>query len=334
MRRTFSGAASLLGRMTWVPCRKTVPMRLDLQEILPDTVLFVAVARAQSFSRAAKTLRMPVATVSRRVASLEKRLGVSLFHRTTRQVALTSTGARYLAHAQLIIDAAEAAHADLVGDAESPRGTLRISTTQDFALTYLWPVLRSFSTRYPEVSFNIDFSSRIVDLIAEGFDVAIRLGPLPDSQLHARRLGVGSLGLYAAPAYLAKAGMPSRPSELSAHDCIRIHGEPDKASRWTLSCGTDVEVVEVKGRFVATGMRFLVELAAAGAGIALLDDTIAQEAATSGLLRRVLPCWQPAPVPVHALTPSKLLPARTRRFLECLREHLQLKESPPVDPLP
>ena len=299
-------------------------MRPDLPELLPNVVLFVAVARANNFSRAAKTLRMPVSTVSRRVADLESKLGVQLLHRTTRQVVLTPAGARYFEHAQLIVDAADAAHAELAGEAELPRGTLRISTTQDFAATYLWPVLREFAERYPDLSFELDFAARAADLLAEGFDLAIRMGPLPDSQLQARKLGVASQSLYAAPAYLKRAGAPETPAALSAHECIRIHGAADRVSRLSLARGTDVETVEVKGRFVANAMRFLVELAKSGVGIALIDDVIAQEAVAAGALVRVLPAWSPAPVPIHALTPSKLLPSRTRLLLDCLRDHLNL----------
>lgn len=121
--------------------------------------------------------------------------------------------------------------------------------------------------RYPDVAFELDLSARPVDLLAEGFDVAIRLGPLPDSQLQARKLGVGSQSLYAAPAYLERAGSPESPASLSAHECIRIHGAADRGSRWSFTRGADVETVEVKGRFVASGMKFLVELATSGIGI-------------------------------------------------------------------
>ena len=302
----------------------TCAMRPDLPEILPDIALFVAVARAKSFSRAAKTLRMPVSTVSRRVANLERKLGVQLLHRTTRQVVLTPAGARYFERAQLFVDAAEAAHAELAGEAERPRGTLRISTTQDFALTYLWPVLTEFAARHPDVSFELDFSARQVDLLAEGFDLAIRIGPLPDSQLQATKLGVSSQSLYAAPTYLKRAGVPRSPAALGAHDCLRIQGATGRASRWSLTRADEVETVEVVGRFVASGMRFRVELAKSGAGIALIDDVIAEDAVAAGALARVLPEWSPPPVPIHALTPSKLLPSRTRLLLDCLRDHLNV----------
>jgi|GEM_PF-4034848 len=156
-------------------------MRPDLFELLPDVVLFVAVARARSFSRAAKALAMPVSTLSRRIAEFESKLGVQILVRSTRQVDLTETGTRYLESCQLVIEAAEAAQAMLLGETEHPRGRLRVSATQDFALAYLTPIFGEFGSRYPESSFELDLTTRSVDLIGEGFDVAIRMGALPDS---------------------------------------------------------------------------------------------------------------------------------------------------------
>lgn len=304
-------------------------MRPDLPDLLPHAALFVVVAREQSFSRAAKAMRLPVSTLSRRIAELEAKLGVQLLHRTTRQVVLTPAGARYFEHIQGIVEAAESAHAELAGEVSAPRGVLRISTTQDFALAYLGPALADYSARYPEVSFELDFSARAVDLLAEGFDLAIRLGALPDSQLQSKKLGFSAQSLYAAPAYLARVPPPQRPADLAALECVRIHGAAGRPSRWSLVRGREeAEVVEVQGRFIAGGMRFLVELAKAGMGVALLDDVIAREAVASGALERVLPAWSAAPAPIHALTPSKLLPSRTRLFLDCLQEHFKAHAAP------
>ena len=180
-------------------------MKPELLEVLPDMVLFVAVAKAESFTRAARALAMPVSTVSRRLGEMETRLGVQLLTRTTRQVVLTDIGAIYFERCRAIVDAAEAAQAELQGQSAVPRGRLRISATADFALTYLTPVFEEFATRFPEVSFELDLTPRSVDLVAENFDVAIRMGQLPDSQLVARKLGASARGLYASPAYLAQA---------------------------------------------------------------------------------------------------------------------------------
>ena len=309
-------------------------MRSDLVELLPDVVLFVAVARATSFSRAAKTMGMPVSTVSRRVADFERKLGVQLLVRSTRQVALTDAGARYFERCQLVVDAAEVAQTELRGEAEHPRGNLRVSATQDFALTYLTPIFGAFAARYPDVSFDLDLTTRSVDLIGERFDVAIRMGVLPDSQLIARKLGSAPVALYAAPAYVKRAGAPKAPRDLVAHDCLRILGSPGARTEWTLSRRTDVEVVSVKGRIVANGMRFLLELATLGLGIAVIDVALAREAVQAGRLVRILPEWNAPPVPVHALTSSRLLLSRARLFLDCLSDHLRVGETGEDEPAP
>jgi len=298
-------------------------MNSELFTLLPDIVLFVAVARAKSFSRAAKAIRMPVSTLSRRVADFESKLGVQLLVRSTRQVELTESGARYFERCQLVIDAAESAQAELHGAAEHPRGNLRVSVTQDFALIHLTPVFATFAMHYPEISFDLDLTARSVDLIAEGFDVAIRMGTLRDSQLFARKLGHSTMGLYAAPSYVKRTPAIEAPSDLASHECLRILGSTAGPSPWTLSRGAQVETVEVQGRFVANGMRFLLELATMGLGVAVLDVALGNPAVDDGRLMRVLPAWSPPPVAVHAITPSKLLPSRTKTFLDGLSEHLR-----------
>lgn len=306
-----------------------VAVRPDLFDLLPDVVLFVAVARAKNFSRAARGLGMPVSTVSRRIADFEAKLGVQLLLRSTRQVELTDTGERYFARCQVLIETAEAAHAELHSATEPPRGKLRVSTTQDFALTYLTEPLADFLLRHPHISIELDLTPRSVDLIGDGVDVAIRMGALPDSQLYARRLGSAPQGLYAAPAYLARAGVPQAPGDLAGHECLRIRGAVDGETRWSLSQGEQHEVVSMRGRVVANGMRFLRELTLLGLGIAALDEVIARAAVAAGSLVRVLPLWGLPPVPVHALTPSKVLPVRTRVLLEHLGDHLPLTQPHP-----
>ena len=297
-------------------------MKPELFGLLPDMALFVAVANAMSFSRAARALAMPVSTVSRRMADLEKRIGVPLLVRTTRQVVLTDAGAAYVARCRTIVEAAEAAHAELRGHAETPRGRLRVSATADFALTYLTPVFVEYAQRFPDVSFELDLTPRPVDLVAESVDVAIRMGNLPDSPLVARRLGAPARGLYAAPTYLARAGKPKRPAELSAHACIRLLVAQDVEQTWTLLRGSTLREVPVAGRFVANNVRFLRELATCGLGIVALDIALAQPEIDRGRLVRILPEWSPPAVPVHALTAGRLWPRKTTLLLDTLSQHL------------
>jgi DNA-binding transcriptional LysR family regulator len=307
-------------------------MEPDLRELLPDSVLFVAVARAKSFSRAAKTLEMSVSTLSRRILDFEAKLGAQLLLRSTRRVELTEIGRRYYDRCKLVMEAAQEAHAELRGAIEDAKGTLRISATQDFAVYYVKPVIEEVLTRYPKIAFELDLTTRPVDLIAEGFDIAIRLGPLPDSQLFARKLGAMTMGVYAAPAYLKRAKIPTTPSDLANHECLRHRGHVHGASPWTLMRGTEVVVVDVKGRVVVNAMRFLFELAADGHGVVLLNEAIAADAVREGRLVRILSEWNTGLDQVHALTPSKLLPSRTRLFLDSLSDHLRVpsRAEPPA----
>lgn len=298
-------------------------MSVDLALLLPDLPLFVAVARTRSFSRAARALRMPVSTLSRRITDYEKKLGVPLLIRTTRKVELTEVGQRYLDRCRVVLESAELAQAELIEQSDEPRGVLRISATQDFASLHLRPVLADFMTRFPELSFELDLTARRVDLIDEGVDIAIRMGRLPDSQLLSRKLGAMPTALYASPTYLDRAGQPKRPADLSRHQCLRILGGTGTPTRWSFTRTNRTESVEVRGRIVVNSMRVLLELAHEGLGIALLDETAGREAESSGELVRVLPDWKAPLVPVHALMPSRHLEPKVRRFLDALSARLQ-----------
>ncbi len=294
-------------------------------DLLRDMAVFVAVARAKSFSRAAPALGMPVSSVSRRVSELEGRLGVPLFTRTTRQVQLTEAGAEYFERCRSILDAAEIAHEGLRGHADKPRGHLRVSVTPDFAMVFLTPLFAEFARRYPDISFDFDLSPRWVDLVGEGFDVAIRIGALPEtSTLTVRKLVSVETSVYAADAYLARAGEPREPADLEEHDCIRILRPHDTKAVWRLTRGSDELAVTVKGRFATNNPRLMLRLAVLGMGVAVVDDFMARTDLESGALRRLLPEWRVPPVPIYAITPSRRLPAKTRLFLDCLVAHLDV----------
>lgn len=303
-------------------------MSPDLVELLPEIALFVAVANAKSFSRGARALGMPVSTVSRRIGALERRIGLQLLVRSPRAVALTSVGVLYLERCRTIVEAAETAHAELSDHITRPHGVLRVSTTPDFTLTFLTPLFAEFAARYPEIAFEFDLSPRHVDLVAENFDVAIRIGELADSQLTVRRLGVLEGGLYAAPSYVDRHGPLTGPADLERCECIRAGAARARQATWDLVRGRSRVAVPIHGRFVANNLRFVLELAALGVGIAMVDNAMARSSVAAGTLVRVLPDWSPPPVVVHALTPSRLVPAKTRLFLDCLSDHLALGHAP------
>lgn len=280
--------------------------------------LFVEVVRTKSFSRAAEALDVPISSLSRRIAELEKAVGLRLLNRTTRKVELTEAGAAYFNRCQSIVDTARVAHEDLSEMVTLPRGHLRISTSGDFAVLYLAPLLVEFRARYPDISFEIDTSQRVVDLLAEHFDVALRVGVVAESALIAQRLAMLPVQLYAAPGFLATlAASPQVPGDLQTCSCIRFGVMPDSAT-WSLLRGGECANVPVSGAYTVTSIGLVRQLALLGVGIGVMDAAMVAEDIQAGRLVRVLPDWELKPLPVHALTASRLLPAKTRMFIDFL----------------
>ena len=290
---------------------------------LDTLALFVEVARAGSFSAAARRLGLPQSTISRRIGALEAALGLQLLARTTRRVELTEAGQTYFQRAQGIADEAARLHAEMGGLRQRPSGVLRVSMPAEFARAWLAPRLPEFVRRYPDITLHLDASPRRVDLIGEPFDVAIRAGALPDSGLFARVLMRVPRCLYAAPAWLQAHGAPRTPADVPPETCLHLGGE----THWLLESDAGQRVrVPLAGRITATDPGLLQALTAQGMGIALLPAMFAASGATAHL-RPVLPGWHAAPVPICALTATRLLPARVRCFLDFLREAAQGKES-------
>lgn len=290
--------------------------------LLNDMALFVEVARTMSFRRAAEALGMPNSTLSRRVSALEKAIGLRLLHRTTRKLELTEAGQLYYERSQRIVQEARLAHEQLGELLAQPSGVLRASLPVDFASTYLAPLIAEFARAHPGINFEFDLTPRRVDLVSEPFDVAIRMGESQDSNLIARQLASLATHLYASPGYLARAGEPLQPAELSSHECLGFKGS--KATVWRLSRtdGSETVDVEVSGRFQLNSVGMMRRLATLDLGLVVLADALAADDVTAGRLRRVLPDWQGPRTPVYAITETRLLPAKTQRFIEFLRERL------------
>lgn len=291
-------------------------------ELLRDMALFVQVADMKSFSRAAEALGMAASSLSRRIGALEQGIGARLLNRSTRRLELTPAGEQYLSRCRRVIDEARLAHEDLRGDAQTPRGLLRVSMPPDVGLVTLCPLLEDFTRRYPEIRFALDLSPVMVDLVAGNVDVAIRAGELADSGLVARRLATFARGLYAAPAYLARAGTPAAPADLARHECI-LGAAGGTGQRYLLTRRGRRAHVVAQGRFFTNNGGMMRELAVAGHGIAVLPEDLARAPLRQGLLRRVLPEWEAPRQVISALTPSRLLPVRTRVFLDYLAERLK-----------
>lgn len=287
-------------------------------ELLNDMALFVEVASTLSFRRAADATGVPNSTLSRRIGALEKAIGLRLLHRTTRKVELTEAGQLYYQRCRRIVDEARLAHEQLGELLAQPSGVLRASLPVDFATIHLAPLIAEFARRHPGITFDFDLTPRRVDLVSEPFDVAIRMGELADSNLVARLLARLPVGVYASPRYLAISGEPAHASDLAQHECL---GFP-KVGRWMLRRGDDAVEVEVGGRFQINSVGMLRRLATLDLGVVLLSDEIAADDVAAGRLRRILPAWHGPATPVYALTETRLLPAKTQRFIEFLQARL------------
>jgi DNA-binding transcriptional LysR family regulator len=289
-----------------------------------DLLIFARVADAGSFSRAAERMGLPKSSVSRRITLLEEKLGERLMLRTTRRLALTEFGLQLLAHARQVADEVDAAAALAQHRQERPSGRLRVTMPGDFANVLLVDMLPAFAARYPAVSLDLDLSPRRVDLLAENFDVAIRMGQLPDDTLlAARRVAVFSNSLYAAPSYLARHGEPASPEELAGHEALRLLGRDGEAAVWTLINGSERWEGVPPGRTTANSPELLMKFALAGAGIAAVPDYLAADNVRSGVLQRVLHDWNLPSHTAWAVFPGRrLMPAKTRAFIDMLEQAL------------
>jgi DNA-binding transcriptional LysR family regulator len=287
-------------------------------DLLNDMALFVEVVKAKGFRSAAEVLGMPNSTLSRRIGALEKAIGLRLLHRTTRKIELTEAGQIYFERCKRIVDEARLAHEQLGGMLAQPTGVLRASLPVDFAVTYLAPLIAEFASLYPGITFDFDLTPRRVDLVSEPFDVAIRIGESSDSQLIARPLASLTPHLYASPGYLRRAGIPRKPAELERHECLGIL----RPASWTLSDGKRSVAVQASGRFNLNSVSMIRRLATLDMGVLLMPEEIVADELASGKLQPILPEWRGAPTTVYAMTETRLLPAKTQRFIEFLRERL------------
>jgi DNA-binding transcriptional LysR family regulator len=290
---------------------------------LQDVIFFVEVARALSFSRASKTSGIPIATLSRRVALMEKRVGVRLFQRTTRRLALTDPGRRYLERCERIVQDAAAAQEALKEAAERLTGHLRLSMPVEFGLTMIAPIIDEFARLYPEITIEADLSPRPANFVDESVDVSIRLGEIKEPSLIVRRLGDAARLFYASPSYLARYGEPTHPRDLAEHDCI-LQSYMAQPGVWRLVSGKKSIDVNVHGRFSTNNVSMTLKFAEQGHGIAALSPPIARPAFDSGAVRQILVDWSLPPMPVHAVMTSRLVPARVRAFVDFLANRLRV----------
>lgn len=285
--------------------------------------LFVSVAEFGSFTKAAEREAITPGAASKQITALESRLQSRLFERTTRSVRLTDAGSALLDRVKPWLAEYEALEDGLAEDSAAPAGLLRVSAPVDFGAARLMAPIAEFMAQWPAVDVRLSLADRMIDLVDEGYDVAIRIGNLPDSALIARRLAPACLATVASPEYLAAAGAPKHPSDLAAHDVIIDRNKP---APQLLKFTRDAEEVEVKvrGRLTLNGARAAVEAAASGVGIACAPRYAAIDALEEGRVVAVLPDWQPDHRFLWAVFPSnRYLAHRVRLFVDFLAHHFQ-----------
>jgi DNA-binding transcriptional LysR family regulator len=285
---------------------------------LGKTALFVRVVQTGSFTAAAHALELPKSSVSRGVSGLEEELGVRLLHRTTRRLQLTSAGRAYFERAARALEELADAGAVAADMDKAPRGVIRVTAPVDLGTWVLAPVIANFVRLYPLIRIDLSLGSRTVDLVEEGFDLAVRAGRLRDSSLVARRLGPTDLSLFASPAYLKRKGNPRSVADLAKHDCILFRASSGSAT-WSFQGPAGVEHVEVSGPISVDDFVFVRQAALAGAGIAHLPRFHCSFEIERGRLVPLLPGYVTRLGALHLVYPSsRHLPHRVALF----RDHI------------
>jgi DNA-binding transcriptional LysR family regulator len=283
---------------------------------------FAAVYDAGTFSGAAQSLGVPRSTISRSVAALEDAVGAQLFHRTTRKVSTTLEGRALYDRTAPALTSLKTALTDLPRPHEEPTGVLKMTAPADLGRVLLAEAAARFAARFPKVTLELHLSNRVVDLVREGFDLALRISsrPLRDSNSIARKVGSIAMHLYAAPSYLARRGTPRTPEELVNHDVISLHDSGPQS----LTSAEHRTTVRVAGRIQVDDMLFIREVVRAGAGIATLPSFLAAAELAEGSLVRVLPKWATDSGTAFLVQPqAKNIPTRVSAFKELLLELLR-----------
>jgi DNA-binding transcriptional LysR family regulator len=278
--------------------------------------VFVAVVEAQGFSAASRKLAMPLATVSRKVSELEDQLRVQLLNRSTRKISLTDSGRQFYEACRRILDDLGEAERAASGEYSAPKGELILTAPIVFGRLHLVPIVAEFLKAYGEVDVQMRLVDRVVDLLDEHIDVALRIGELPDSSMIAVRIGSIGRVVCASPAYLASRGVPVHPNELASHDAVTFAGL-SSAKEWPFWIGTSTEMFAVRSRFTVTTAEAALDAAIAGAGITRVLSYQAAAAVLDGRLVILLRDYEGEPNPVNLVYPSgRLVPLKLRAFLE------------------
>jgi len=296
---------------------------------LPDFeawAIFAKVAERGSFSQAAEELGLAKTTVSKAVTRLEERMRTTLLHRTTRSLSLTESGRQALERAARILADGAAVEAEIVEEAAIPRGLIRLASTTAFGVQQLAPLLPRFMALYPEIEVDFELTDRRVDLIAEGFDLVLRVGPEADSSLRISKLFAFRVPVVASPAFLDRHGRPVHPGDLSCLPAL-VFTHIAGADAWHFRHPDEGDlVVPVEGPIRVNNGMAAVPALVAGLGITAIPEAYVADELADGRLEEVLKDWPIRPTPVYVVTPpGKARPARVRVFLDFLRQHFATK---------
>lgn len=295
--------------------------RANIMQI-EDLRIFMTVIKAGNFTAAAEQLLLSKQYVSRRMAALEDSLGVRLLIRNTRKLSVTESGQVFSRHAQKILDDIHEAELAVSERTRELQGSFRVSIPMSFGMSYLSPLIAEFLRQHPAVQFQVELGDRYVDMIGEGFDIAIRIGLLSDSTLIARRLSVLKRVICCSPDYLQRAGSPLLPEDLLHHACLRYGREGQNG--WELMQEGKRKLLDVHGPIVSNNGEVLRDAAMAGLGLALLPEFIVGEALETGALVTVLEDFYPEPLTLSAVYPQHRQRSEvTRAFLDFLETRLK-----------
>lgn len=293
---------------------------------LPDFeawAIFAKVAQTGSFARAALELGISQATVSKAIARLEARMKTALFHRTSRRIALSEAGRGAMEDAARLLSAGEAVEAAVEEQSERLRGLVRLALPMSFGLAHVAPLLPEFLSRHPEITLDVHFSDALVDLVGQGFDLAVRIATLADSTLRARRLCVVRVLLVGSPTYFARHGRPTHPRELAAHQAL-LYTQSRAAAAWRFRHAQGEELtVAMHSQLVVNNAEALAPSLCAGLGLALQPEFLVWRDLRDGRLELAMPEWQTQAIALHLITPpGRMRPARVQAVIDFLAQRL------------
>ncbi len=288
-------------------------------DVMSSMAVFRRVVEAKNFSAVARETNMSQSTVSKHIAALEERLGTKLLNRSTRSLKLTEAGKEYYHHCIRILNDFQEAEASIGKGKIKPTGTLRISTSAAFGRTCMLPYLDEFFSTYPEINVDLLFDDDYIDLVKQGIDLAIRIGPLADSTLIARKIGSSQRVVVASTDYLVKHGRPKKPADLVKHNCL-LYSLQKAPDLWYFNSAQEGdESVRVSGRLKASSPDAICDATMEGLGISVLCEWYARKYIKEGRLKVILQDYHPTAYDINAVYPErKFVPQKVKRMIEFL----------------